>query len=208
MLVLAAGLLVILLVAVAVGWFGNLLQGVAGQIGGRTIDRSQPVVLQSVRDLARFEGASGSFQVIVDLEKDAPFLPAGIAGQRTLFVATGSVDAFVDFSGLRDDAVTVSSDRKSVAARLPRAVLDKPNLDHARSYVFADERGIVDRLRSLFDCEPNTLVQLYQLAEKKISEAAAAAGLGTRAEANTRQMLQSLFRSLGYGKSTITFVGG
>src|SRR5690242_9303303 len=35
-----------------------------------TVDRSGPVVLKSIQDLARFQAATGTFQVVVDLEKD------------------------------------------------------------------------------------------------------------------------------------------
>lgn len=202
--VLAAALAV-LLVVVAVIQVRNLVQGIGQPVSGKTIDRSGPVVLQSVRDLARYEAAAGNFQVIVDLEKDAAFLPTAIVGQRTLFVAVGSVNAYVDFSGLGKDAITVTSDRQAVALRLPHAVLDKPNLDHKRSYVFAEERGIVDRVRGFFDQAPNQQAELYQVAERKIADAATQSRLTDRAEANARLMLKELLRSLGYKQVTITF---
>ncbi|MFD2355104.1 hypothetical protein ACFSTC_46405 [Nonomuraea ferruginea] len=37
---------------------------------------------------------------MVDLEKDANFLPDAVKGTRTLFVGAGGVDAYVDFAGL------------------------------------------------------------------------------------------------------------
>ncbi len=42
----------------------------------------------------------------------------------------------------------MTSDRQAVDLRLPHAALDKPNLDHQRSYVFAEERGILVRVRA------------------------------------------------------------
>lgn len=205
LLAVAAVALVAVLVIVAAVQVRNLVQGIGEQTGGRTIDRSGPVLLRSVRDLARYEAATGTFQVIVDLEKDAAFLPSAIVGQRTLFVAVGSVDAYVDFSGLGDDAITVAPDRSSVQVRLPHAALDKPNLDHQRSYVFAQERGIVDRLQAFFDQAPNQQAELYQVAERKIAEAATQSGLAARAETNARMMLENLLRTLGYQRVTITY---
>jgi hypothetical protein len=193
------------LVVVAVVQVRNFVQGIGEQAGGRTIDRSGPVLLRSVRDLARYEAATGTFQVIVDLEKDAGFLPPAIVGQRTLFVAVGTVDAYVDFSGLGDDAVTVSSDRTTAQVRLPHATLDRPNLDHQRSYVFAEERGIVDRLQAFFDQAPNQQAELYQVAERKIADAATQSGLAARAEVNARAMLENLLRTLGYKQVTVTY---
>lgn len=205
LLAVVAAALAVLLVVVAVVQVRNFVQGIGQPVSGKTIDRSGPVILQSVRDLARYEAAAGNFQVIVDLEKDAAFLPTAIVGQRTLFVAVGSVNAYVDFSGLGKDAITVTSDRQAVALRLPHATLDKPNLDHQRSYVFAQERGIVDRVRAFFDQAPNQQAELYQVAERKIADAATQSRLTDRAEANTRLMLQDLLRSLGYKQVTITF---
>ena len=194
-----------LLVVFAVVQVRGLIQGVADRTTGRTIDRSGPVLLQSVRDLSRYDAASGNFQVIVDLEKDAAFLPPAIIGQRTLFVAVGSVDSFVDFSRLADDAVTVSPDRTAASIKLPHAALDKPNLDHQKSYVFAEERGIVDRLQAFFDQAPNEQAELYQVAERKIGDAAAQSGLAARAEANTRAMLRDVVRALGYKDAIVTY---
>lgn len=205
LLAVVAAALAVLLVVVAVVQVRNFVQGIGQPVSGKTIDRSGPVILQSVRDLARYEAAAGNFQVIVDLEKDAAFLPTAIVGQRTLFVAVGSVNAYVDFSGLGKDAITVTSDRQAVALRLPHATLDKPNLDHQRSYVFAQERGIVDRVRAFFDQAPNQQAELYQVAERKIADAATQSRLTDRAEANTRLMLQDMLRSLGYKQVTITF---
>src|SRR6266545_3073738 len=61
------------------------------------VDRSGPVLLQSIKDLSQYHAAAGEFQVVIDLEKDVKFLPDFLAGTRALFVAYGSVNAFVDF---------------------------------------------------------------------------------------------------------------
>lgn len=175
--------------------------------GERTSERAQPVVLQSVRDLGRFEAATGEFQVVVvvDLEKDAPFLPDSIKGRRTLFVGVGSVDAYVDFSALPDGAITVSRDRSAVTVRLPRARLEKPNLDNERSYVFAEERGLLDRIGDLLSSSPNDRREVYLLAERKIAEAAESAGLRGRAEQNAKTMLEGVLRTLGFTRIEIVF---
>jgi Protein of unknown function (DUF4230) len=201
--IVALGLVAVLVVAVAVQ-VRSLIPSIPST-GTRTIDRSGPVILRSMRDLAKYDAASGSYQVIVDLEKDTPFLPSAIVGQRTLFVAVGTVDAFVDFSHLGSGAIQVSGDRTAVQVQLPHAALDKPNLDHQHSYVFAQESGIVDRVQSFFAQTPDDQAQLYVVAEKKIGDAAAQSGLAARAEANTRTMLEDLLRSLGYQQATVTY---
>ena len=66
----------------------------------RQVDRSQPVLLKAIEDLEVFKAASGNFQVVVDLEEGSRGIPLILKGQRTLFLAGGSVDAEVDFSSL------------------------------------------------------------------------------------------------------------
>src|SRR3569833_2362222 len=75
--------------------------------GETTKDRSAPVVLNSIQNLSRYEAASGNYQVVVDLEKDAKFLPGALRGERTLFVGNGTVDAYVGFSHIANGAITV-----------------------------------------------------------------------------------------------------
>ncbi|GAA4100409.1 DUF4230 domain-containing protein [Actinomadura miaoliensis] len=163
-----------------------------------TKDRSGPVLLQSIRDLSRYEAASGNFQVIVDLEKDAKFLPSSVRGSRTLFVGQGSVDAYVDFSRLGSGAITVNADRTAATVRLPRAQLDTAALDPKRSHVFATERGLINRFGDFFSGNPNDQQQLYVLASQKIQEAAAQSGLRERADQNAKLMLENMLRALGF----------
>ncbi|GLW24659.1 DUF4230 domain-containing protein [Microbispora triticiradicis] len=201
--VLAGLLLVIALLVVG----ARLTWSWIDPLGDQTIDRSGPALLRSVQNLSRFEAATGEFQVIVDLEKDAKFLPDAIKGSRTLFVGAGSVDAYVDFSGLPKDALTVSPDRKAVTVRLPHAELEKPNLDNKRSYVFAQERGIFDRISDVLSSSPQNQQELYVLAERKIGDAAAASDLRSRADQNTKAMMEGMLKSLGFTSVTIKYTG-
>ncbi|MGI5283406.1 DUF4230 domain-containing protein [Nonomuraea polychroma] len=197
-----AGFLVLAVLLVVAG---RLAWTWLNPMGEQTIDRSQPVLLQSIKDLSRFEAATGNFQVVVDLEKDANFLPDAIKGTRTLFVGSGGVDAYVDFSAMATNAVTVSEDRTEATIRLPRAQLEKPNLDNSRSYVFAQQRGLFDRVQDFLSGSPGDQRELYLLAEKKISEAAVASDLRARADTNTKAMLSGMLKSLGFTKVTVKF---
>lgn len=179
------------------------LPGWLNPFGEETRDRSGPVLLKSIRDLHRYEAASGDFQVIVDLEKDAKFLPDSLRGKRTLFVGNGSVDAYVDFSKLASGAVTVNEDRTAATITLPPAQLEKTNLDPRHSYVYSTERGLIDRFGDFFSSNPNNQQQLYVLAAEKIQTAAAQSGLKERADANTRTMLENMLKALGFTKVTV-----
>jgi hypothetical protein len=174
-------------------------------IKAQTIDRSGPVLLISIQDLARFEAASGNFQVIVDIEKDHRFIPDILLSDRSLFVANGSVDAYVDFSNVGTTDVIASTDQKTVTINLPAPQLGPAAIDNSRSYVYAESTGIINKVGNLFGGDPNKSQELYLYAEQKISAAAVDSQLAERAATNTRAMLQQLLRSLGFTTITINF---
>ncbi|MEU4565653.1 DUF4230 domain-containing protein [Micromonospora sp. NPDC023956] len=170
-----------------------------------TTDRSQPPLLKSIRDLSRYVAAEGNFQVVVDLETDRKYVPDFLLNQRTLFVGAGRVEAYVDFSKIAERAVVESADGKSVTITLPAPQLSDTNLDIEKSYVFAEKRGLLNRLGDVFADDPNRQREVYRLAEERITAAARDSELAARAEANTRKMLEGLLRSLGYQTVTVTY---
>ncbi|GAB3276504.1 DUF4230 domain-containing protein [Actinocorallia lasiicapitis] len=195
---------VVALYAIATGY--NWLPDWTNPFGERTKDRSGPVVLKSIRDLSRYEAATGQFQVVVDLEKDAKFLPSAVRGNRTLFVGNGTVDAYVDFGKIADKDITVNADRTTATIKLPPAELEPTNLDPNKSYVFATQRGIIDRFGDFFSGNPGDQQKLYVLASDKIQAAAQDSGLKQRADSNTKLMLTSLLKSLGFTTITVETV--
>ena len=184
------------------------LRSLAGwPFGDREIDRSGPAVLTAMRDLSEYHAAAGQYQVLIDVEQDAKFLPDILKGKRIIFLAVGSVDAYVDFRKLGDDAVTVSEDRRSVSIRLPRAQLSTPNVDPQQSRVLNQDLGVIDRLGALFSDQPNPQnQQMYVLAQQRLADAATQIGLQARAEDNTRVTLEKLMRSLGFTDVKVSFV--
>lgn len=170
-----------------------------------TVDRSAPALLQRLEDLSEYRAASAQLQELIDVEEDTRFVPSLISGERTSFLAFGTVDAVVDFSSLGAGAVTVDDERTTVTVRLPRATIDDVKVDPEQSRVLDRERGVLDRLGSVFSDSPTSERGLYLLSEQKLKAAAATSGLRARAELNTKRMLTALFRSLGFTDITITF---
>lgn len=158
-------------------------------------DRSQPALLTSVQNISEYHAAVGNFQVVLDLEDDVTWVPDIVAGRRTLFVAAGTVNAYVDLSGLADKDLTLSEDGKSVTVRLPEPQLDKPNLDQDRSYVFAQERGVLDRITDAVVTPQQA--EFDKDAEARLSAGAEESELRIRAAENTEAMLTGMFGSLG-----------
>lgn len=183
----------------------SLLPSLDGLFGEETHDRSGPAVLKSIQDMSAYEAASGNFQVVVDLEKDAKFLPDAVRGTRTLFVGAGTVDASVDLGKVGEDGVVINEDRTTAEIRLPRAVLGKPALDPDRSYAVSKQRGLFDRLGDLFSDNPSSEQAVNQLAVRHIGEAAKESGLTARAEKNTADMLKGLLGSLGFERVTVRY---
>nr|WP_202523529.1 DUF4230 domain-containing protein [Kitasatospora sp. SID7827] len=186
---------------------GNLgwLPGLPNPFAEKTVDRSQPAVLKSVRDMSRYNAATGDFQVIVDLANEARFLPSAILGTRSLYVGAGSVEAYVDLGKLGADAVHVSEDRRTASITIPHGQLAGAALDVKRSYMYSQERGLFDRLGDLFSSstsEDQHKVEL--LAVDKIDKAAKESGLTATAENNTKAMLTGLLGSLGFTQVTVT----
>jgi hypothetical protein len=159
------------------------------------VDRSQPVLLKSIQDISQYHAAVGNFEAVLDVENEVEWVPGIIAGRRTLYVAAGTVNAHVDLSGVADTDLKMSPDGKSATVRLPEPKLDKPNLNFDRSYIYDQNRGIVDRIVDAIETPQQA--ELFQLAETKLAAAADESELRKQAAENTKAMLTSLFGSLG-----------
>ena len=183
----------------------HLLPQLRNPFAETTTDRSSPVVLRSISALSRYEAASGTFQVVVNLNRRVSWLPSFIEGTQTLFVGQGTDIAFVDFSKLKGSAIKVSHKRESVTILVPRARLEPAVLNVKRSYVFAEQQGLLNRIGNFFSGNPNSQHQVYVVAQRKIQHAAQRSPLLTQAQRNTRAMLTGLLKSLGFRQITVTF---
>lgn len=200
---LSAVLLV--LVVLFAGLRLSLLPGLGDVFREDTHDRSGPTLLKSIQDISRYDAASGNFQVVVDLEKDARFLPDALRGTRTLYVGAGTVDAYVDLGKVGENDVTVNEDRTFATLKLPHAALGKPALDPDQSYAVSKQRGLLDRLGDIFSDNPNDERAVQRLAARHIGDAAKDSKLTARAEENTTGMLKGLLGSLGFKEVNVTY---
>jgi Protein of unknown function (DUF4230) len=199
------------LVAAGVGL--AVLVPVAGQVGGwlpdlrnpfeqDVVDRSTTPLLLALEDLHEYHAATGTFQVVVDREVDTPYVPSVISGERVSYLATGTVDAYVDLDGPR---VTLSPDGSSATIELPAPRLAEPRIDLAESRVLDRDRGLVERVGDALGEPPSDEGELAALAEDRLAASATDSDLLDRAETNTRDMLTSLARSLGVDEVEVRF---
>ena len=197
----AAAVLVVVLSAV------HLLPQLRNPFAQTTTVRSEPVILKSITSLSRYEAASGSFEVVVDLTKRTSLIPSFLAGSETLFIGEGTDIAYVDFSQLKSRAITTNANRTSVTVTLPKAQLEPAVLNVSQSYVYAEQQGLFNRIGNFFSGNPNSQQQVYQIAEQKIETAAKQSPLLTQAQKNTEGMLDGMLSSLGFSHVTVTFAG-
>ena len=197
-----ASVAVLLIVLSAV----RLLPQLRNPFGETTTITSQPVLLKSITALSRYEAASGTFQVVVDLTQHS-LLPSFLQGSETLFIGQGTDIAFVDFGQLKGRAIQVSDSRSAVMVTLPPAQLEPAVLNVKQSYVYAQQQGLFTRIGNFFGGNPNSEQQVYIAAEQKITTAARHSPLLAEAERNTRAMLNGMLGSLGFKRITVTFGG-
>jgi hypothetical protein len=200
--IVAAIVLIVVLSAV------HLLPQLRNPFAETTTVRSQPVILKSITNLSRYEAASGSFEVVVDLTKRTSLIPSFLAGSETLFIGQGTDIAFVDFATLKNTAITVNKDRTSVTVTLPKPQLEPAVLNVSQSYVYAQQQGLFNRIGNFFSGNPNSQQQVYQIAQQKIQTAARQSPLLTEAQKNTEGMLTGMLTSLGFQHVTVTFGPG
>jgi Protein of unknown function (DUF4230) len=168
-----------------------------------TVTSSQPL-LKSITALSRYEAATGTFQVVVDLSRQS-ILPSFIEGSQTLFIGVGSTIAYVNFGQLTGKAVKVSANRRSVTISLPAAQLEPAVLNVSQSYVFAEQQGLLNRIGNFFSGNPNSQQQVYIVAAQRIEAAARRSALLSQAEENTTSMLNGMLHSLGFRSVTVSF---
>jgi hypothetical protein len=185
----------------------HLLPQLRNPFAETTTVRSQPVILKSITNLSRYEAASGSFQVVVDLTKRSSIIPSFLEGSETLFIGQGTDIAFVDFATLKNQAITVNKDRTSVTVTLPKPQLEPAVLNVNQSYVYAQQQGLFNRVGNFFSGNPNSQQQVYQIAQGKIEAAARQSPLLADAQKNTAGMLTGMLTSLGFQHVTVNFGG-
>ncbi len=190
----AAGVAVIVPVAAQVH---DWISGFDNPLEQKVIDHSPPPLLLALDDLQEYHAAEATFQVVIDREKDTPFVPSVISGERVSFLATGTADAYVDFERLAADGVTLSPDGESATIELPAPRIAEVRIDPENSRVVDRDRGALDRVGSVFVENPSDDSELFALAERRLSAAAAESDLADRAEQNTRTMLTTLAQSRG-----------
>lgn len=166
--------------------------------------RDHAAILQSLEEIAELRAATGEYQVVIDIEESTRFVPGFLKGERTTFLAQGSVDALVDLGELDEDSVIVADDG-SVTVLLPPARLADPVVDTEASGVLDRDRGVLDRVGGVFSDAPTSDKKLYREAERRLGEAAADSDLLATGQANAGTTVEELLRKAGIERVRVIF---
>lgn len=202
---LLTGLSVVVVAGLAltvVGW-----PSLPNPFGEETVVRDHAAVLQSIEDMSEYRAARGEYQVVIDIEDKTRFVPSFVKGERTTFLAQGTVDAVVDLGGIGEESVIVGEDG-SVTVILPPATLAEPEVDHEASAVLDRDRGVLDRVGGVFSDAPTSDKKLYLEAVDRLGAAADGSELVETAEDNTTAMVEDLFGAAGFEDVRVVFRGG
>lgn len=189
--------------------FGALRSGLVSLPGNpfqtEQVDRSETPVLLGIQDLSRFVAAEATFQVVLDLEEDTRFVPDWLMGERTIFIAHGSVEAYVDFRDLDEESIEISEDGTAVTVTVPAPELADPRIDLSQSRALSESRGLINRVEDFFAEDADSRQETLLKAEEMLVDAAEASDVKVRAEENTRKTLEGLITGLGFESVEVDF---
>jgi len=171
---------------------GGLWDRVAGYITGRPLsfDVSSPSVVEKIRQLSRLETVVYSLDKIVEGNRESPYLPDFLAGDKLLLVAHGEVIAGIDLAQLKPGDVQVNGDK--VQVKLPAAQILSTRIDNTRTRVYSRTTGL------LVPGDPNLESEVRQTAEQQIGQAALDDGILDKARQNAKASVTSLLYGLGF----------
>ena len=153
---------------------------------------SQPTVVNRIQRLQRLETVVYTMDKIVTGERENPFLPNFLAGDRILLLVHGEAVAGIDFSSLKSGDVSIQG--KNIRLRLPQTQLFSTRLDSDKTRVYSRQTGL------LVPVDPDLESRVRQEAEHQLQEAALQDGILRTAQQNARSTIMSLLTGLGFEK--------
>jgi hypothetical protein len=153
---------------------------------------NQPTVVNRIQKLQRLETVVYTMDKIVTGERENPFLPNFLAGDRILLLVHGEVVAGIDFGNLKSGDVSIQG--KSIRLRLPQPQLFSTRLDSDKTRVYSRQTGL------LVPVDPNLESRVRQEAEHQLQDAALQDGILKTAHQNANSTIVSLLTGLGFEK--------
>ena len=196
MLVGAAAALLVLGLAVWLSTGVGLLRllGLSGG-GAALISVNQPAVVRQIQQLRRLETVNYTMDKIISGERDNPYLPKFLAGDRLLLVVHGEVIGGIDLAKVQPRDVSVNG--RSVSLGLPAAEIFSTRIDNSKTRVYSRDTGLFT------SPDPNLESEVREAAERQLQQAALEDGVLKSAEQNAQSALTSLMKGLGFEQVAI-----
>ena len=196
---LITGILIALLAIGLIVWLTTgvgLLHLLRSYSGGSLIRIDQPTVVRQIQQLQRLETVNYSIDKIISGERDNPYLPKFLAGDRLLLVVHGDVIGGVDLSRLQTQDVSIHD--KTISVRLPKSEILVTRIDNSKTRVYSRDTGLFS------SPDPNLETEVRQEAERQLRDAAIQDNILKTADDNARSTLSALLHSLGF--SSVEFL--
>ncbi|MCI0352707.1 MAG: DUF4230 domain-containing protein [Acidobacteriales bacterium] len=190
---LAGGLLAFALLGLVVanytsqGLMGFLRSAIAGE---KTINVSQPAVVRQIQQLERLETVAYTMEKLVWGERDNPYIPKFLIGDKLVLVVHGDVVAGVDLRNV--SATDVNIQGRTITVRLPEAELFSTRVDNEKTMVYSRVTGLLSRP------DPHFETEIRREAERQLKQAALKDGILETANQNARATMSSLLKGFGF----------
>lgn len=187
----AASALVVIGLAVWASTGVGLLRLMGLSRGSATIiNVNQPTVVRQIQQLQRLETVNYTMDKIISGERDNPYLPKFLAGDRLLLVVHGEVIGGIDLAKVQPKDVSVNG--RTISLRIPAAEIFTTRIDNAKTRVYSRDTGLFS------SPDPNLESEVREAAERQLQQAALQDGILKTAEQNAQSTLVSMLRGLGF----------
>ena len=163
--------------------------------GQTSINVSQPTVVRQIQQLQRLETVTYTMDKIISGERDNPYLPKFLAGDRLLLVVHGQVIAGVDLAKVQPADVIVHG--PSIVFHVPQAEIFSTLIDNSRTRVYSRDTGLFT------SPDPNLESEVRAEAERQLQQAALQDGILKTADENARSTLASMLKGFGFSQVEI-----
>lgn len=170
------------------------LMGLSGR-GGTIISVSQPTVVRQIQQLQRLETVNFTMDKIISGERDNPYLPKFLAGDRLLLVVHGEVIGGIDLAKVQPRDVAVNG--RAISLHIPQAEIFSTRIDNAKTRVYSRDTGLFS------SPDPNLESEVREAAEQQLQQAALQDGVLKTAEQNAQSTLASMLKGLGFEQVVI-----
>jgi Protein of unknown function (DUF4230) len=163
--------------------------------GQTAINVSQPTVVRQIQQLQRLETVTYTMDKIISGERDNPYLPKFLAGDRLLLVVHGEVIGGVDLARVQPSDVVVHGE--TITFHLPQAEIFSTVIDNAKTRVYSRDTGLFT------SPDPNLESEVREEAERQLQLAALQDGILKSADQNARSTLTSMLKGFGFSRVEI-----